>query len=231
MRKYFYDLSITMRDTLVSLVLDAIERDEYWQVCQKIDEAKHGTIMNLAEALNSFGLVTMTGLAYQAHSRLTVLSALDEMVLNSGTSELEIHKSLETNLWVLGPEYSLMSSNESLKKTIERYRSEKFKGDRANKRPDLLLAQDVPDRMLLIEFKKPSYALTRDHQSQAKKYRDDLLSYFGSATIEILLIGGKISQSISSPIDGDTRFASYTETISKARTQLDWLLRELTVSS
>ena len=158
-----------MRDTLVSLVLDAIERDGSWQVCEKIDEAKHGTIMNLAEALNSFGLVAMTELAYQAHNRLTVLNALDDMVLNTQTTELEIHKSLETNLWVLGPEYSLMSSNESLNKIVNRYTAEKFKGNRANKRPDLLLAQDIPDRMLLIEFKKPSITLNRDHQSQGQE--------------------------------------------------------------
>lgn len=225
----YYDVPVTMRDTLVSFLLDVIERDEYWQVCQKIDEAKHGTIMNLADALNSFGLVTMTALAYQAHSRLKALSGLDDMVVNPETAELDIHKSLEKNLWVLGPEYSLMSSNESLNTITDRYRDEKFKGERANKRPDLLLAQDIPDRMLLIEFKKPSITLSRDHQNQAKKYRDDLLSYFGNATIDILLIGGKIHANISSPIDGDTRFASYIETISKARTQFDWLLHELTV--
>lgn len=230
MRKYFYDLPANMRDTLVSLVLDAIERDEYWQICDQIEDAKHGTIMNLAEALNSFGLVTMTALAYQAHSRKTVLSALDEMVLDSETTELEVHRSLETNLWVLGPEYTLMSSNESLKKIIQRFTAEKFSGRRENKRPDLLLAQDVPDRMLLIEFKRPSITLTREHQSQAKEYRDDLLSYFRGATIDVLLIGGKVSDSIHSPIDGDTRFTSYVESINKARTQLDWLLGEITVT-
>lgn len=228
MRKFFYDLPIAMRDTLVSLVLDAVENDEYWQVCKKIEDARHGDIKNLAEALNSFGLVTMTTLVYQAHRKLMVLDALDEMVLNSQTTELEVHKSLEKNLWVLGSEYSLMSSNETLQKTIERYTAEKFTGERAKKRPDLLLAQDAPNSMLLIEFKKPTITLTRDHQSQAKKYRDDLLRHFPNAEISILLIGGKISRDITSPLDGDTRFSSYVETITHSRLQLDWLLRDLT---
>lgn len=227
MRK-FYDLPVERRDVLVSLVFDAVERDEYWLVCQQIQEAKRGTIMNLADALNLFGLVTMTALAHGAQNRMMVLDALDEMALNSQTTELEIHKSLETNLWVLGPEYSLMSSNETLRKTIERYTSEKFSGDRANKRPDLLLAQDIPNSMLLIEFKKPSITLTREHQRQAKEYKDDLLQYFGGASMGILIIGGKVSPTISTPVDGDTRFTSYLDSVSAARVHLAWLLRDLT---
>lgn len=227
----FYDLSVERRDVLVSLVLDSIERDEYWQVCERIEAARSGDIMNLAEALNSFGLVAMTAMAYQAHHRLTFLNALNDMMLKSETSEWDMHKSLESNLWVIGPEYALMSSNESIKGIVEQYASVKYTGIRAKKRPDLFLAQDIPNHMLLIEFKKPSLALTRDHQSQAKKYRDDLLPYFPNAQMEVLLIGGKLHPSIKSPVDGDTRFCSYAETISRAQSQIDWLLRELTTTS
>ncbi len=229
MRKYFRDLPPELHETLIALILDAMEKDEYLVICEKIEQARHGDIMNLAEALNSFGLVTMTALSYGAHSRMTVLEALDQMALSPDTTELEIHKSLETNLWVLGTEYTLMSSNETLKSTIERYTSEKFSGAKAKNRPDLLLAQDSPDRKLLIEFKRPSVELTRDHQSQAKKYKDELLSYFPGSSIDILLVGGKVGAGIPS-VDGDTRFSSYTEAVNNARVHFDWLLKELTAS-
>ncbi len=225
MRK-FSDLPIEKRNILASLVLDAMEKDEYFQVCQRIYAARDGDISNLADALNSFGLVAMTTMAYSAHSRIVLLNGLDNLALNPATLEMEMHKALESNLWVLGPEYSLMASNQTLKKTIEQFSDKKFSGARANKRPDLLLAQDMPDRMLLVEFKKPSDSLTRDHESQAKKYRDDLQTKFPGKKIDIVLIGGQKSAGITH-VDGDTRFSSYKEVISNARNQMEWLLREL----
>ena len=67
-----------------------------------------------------------------------------------------------------------MSSNKTLAKVIEDYLNEKFSGKRANKRPDLLLASDIINRLLLIEFKRPSKSITRDDETQAIKYRNDL---------------------------------------------------------
>ena len=51
----------------------------------------------------------------------------------------------------------------------------KFTGPRANKRPDLFLAELMSGGFLLIEFKRPSKAIDRDDQNQAVKYRVDLI--------------------------------------------------------
>jgi hypothetical protein len=76
-----------------------------------------------------------------------------------------MHKALATNLWVFGPEYSLMASNRQLRTIIEDYA-----GSDATDRPDLFLAGNVLKQHLLIEFKKPTLNVGRDAESQAKKY-------------------------------------------------------------
>jgi hypothetical protein len=140
-----------------------------------------------------------------------------------------MHRSLETNLWVFGPEFSLMASNKTLAKTVLEYADKKFSGPRANKRPDLLLAQDVLDRYHLIEFKRPSHTIDRDDENQAEKYRDDLTLLFDP--IDILVIGGKRTSSIQSQYSRtDVKLATYDAVFSRARTQLNWLLKQLTSS-
>lgn len=49
-----------------------------------------------------------------------------------------------------------MSSNITLRRVIANYSDMRFTGERASKRPDLLLSQDLADSYLLIEFKRPT---------------------------------------------------------------------------
>ena len=131
----FYGESEERIDVLISLVLEAFEKDEYWTVCQKIQEARQSDVALLAAALQEFGLVDIAYITQQARRRLQFLDELNTLARNPATLESEMHKALENNLWVFGLEYSLMASNQTLAATIQRYCDEEFKGPRAAKRP------------------------------------------------------------------------------------------------
>lgn len=228
MRK-FYGESEEKIETMVGLVLDAFDIDEYWAVCRRIENARRADVLTFAEALETFGLLDMAMMAEQARRRLRLLDDLDRLASDPATLEKEMHVALEKNLWLFGAEYSLMSSNKTLAKVIEDYTGNEFSGPRSKKRPDLLLAQNVLRNTLLIEFKRPSHMLNRDDEAQARKYRDDLTPGFGA--MKILLVGGGVSPSISPHYDvADVSFLSYAGVISAARGQLDWLVIELTSS-
>ncbi len=223
----FYGDSEEKIDTMVSLVLDAFEKDEYFLVCQKIDEAEQADVFKFAEALELFGMVEMAVMANQARRRLDFLDKLDALSSNQGTLEGQMHKVLERNLWVFGSEFSLMKSNKTLATTIESLGGKSSKGDGASRRPDLLLAQNVLGRYLLIEFKRPSAPVGRDAENQAKKYRDALAVVLGDK-IDIIIVGGKVdTRMVGLNAQPDLRFLSYSAIISTARTQLEWLLTEL----
>jgi hypothetical protein len=211
---------------LVGLVLDALEKDEYYRVCENIANAKNSDIASIAECLDEFGLVDMAVMGQQAKRRKDVLTTLETLIRNEKTLEAEVHKALEHNLWVLGPQYSLIASNQTLEKIVSDYCDKEFKGARAKKRPDLFLGQSVAQQKLLIEFKRPSDTVGRDAEAQAKKYRDDLTPTHGS--MNILILGGKVDGSMSSLYpSADTQFRGYMAIISEARTQLEWLLNRL----
>lgn len=224
--KRFYGESEEKVETVASVILDAFEKDEYWLVLKQIDESKGGDVETFASALEVFGLLDMALMANQAKSRLKVLDHLDDLVRNPATLEKVVHSVVERNLWVLGYEHSLISSNKTLARTIKEYTSVKFTGERASKRPDLFLAQNQRGGHLLIEFKRPSKEIDRQDQRQAQEYRDDLEPKFGQ--IEILLLGK--GRDVTAAVQNDPprlQVFSYEALISAARTQLDWLLAEL----
>lgn len=225
MRRFYQDSDEKIM-AIVTVVLEAFEKDEYWSVIQKIEEAKHQDVQTFAEALDEFGLLDIAMIAQQATRRMQFLDRLDELVNNSETLESTIHKALENNLWIFGTEYSLMSSNKTLARTIETYCMKKFTGERAQKRPDLLLSHSILDTHLLIEFKRPSHQIDRKDENQAEEYRDDLTPDFGK--IEIMVIGGRIDSKISPHYQqSSVKLLSYSKVISGARTQIDWLLKEI----
>lgn len=224
--KRFYGESEERIETVASVVLDALEKDEYWSILQHIRESPGGDIETLAFALTEFGLVDMAQMANQAMSRLQLLDHLDGLVRNPATQEKTIHQIIEKNLWLLGMGYASIASNKTTAKTIQEYTDTKFSGKRAAKRPDLFLAQRLSGEYLLIEFKRPSEDITRDNQRQVAEYRDDLEPRFGS--IEILLLG-RARDPATQPHNDLPRLKvfGYEALVSAARTQLDWLLRQL----
>ena len=66
-----------------------------------------------------------------------------------------------------------------------------------------------------------------DDENQAEKYRDDLNEFIHNE-IEIFVIGGKVDSKIDSKYTQESiKLLSFSETVSKAMNQLNWLLGEL----
>ena len=155
-------------DIVVNLMLEAMEKDEYWLVCEHLNQIRTGDVEVLAAALEEFGLVDLAVIAQQATRRLELLDRLDELAGNPNTLEKDMHTALEKNLWVFGAQYSVMASNQTLARVIAEYTGRTFKGKRAEQRPDLFLAQDAWDRYILIEFKRPSEEVGRDAERKQR---------------------------------------------------------------
>ena len=227
----FYGESEERIEVIASVMLDAFERDEYWVVLRKIDEAARADVAQLAEVLGEFGLIDLAVMGHQARNRLTFLDELERLIGNPETEEIQLHRAIENNLWVLGADFALVSSNKTLRRLIREWADRTFSGERSRMRPDLFLAQEFQRRYILIEFKRPSHSINRDDENQAAKYRDDLTSY-NQRPIEIILIGGSRSSAASPAYSANAlRVMSYVELVSVARSQLNWLLSELGVDA
>lgn len=230
--KRFYGESEDRIATIADVALDAMEHDTYWAVLDRINSLSQGDVGSFAESLEEFGLLELASIGMQASRRRQFLDFFDQLTQNPKTLEKDVHKALETNLWILGRKYALMSSNATLRKMIDSYCGTSFNGPRASKRPDLLLSQDYGDTYLLIEFKRPAHDITRDDIAQAEKYRDDLSSRLSSTTkMDIMMIGrGRLATIDTRQLLGSITIHSYSSIISSARMELDWLIKSLSAS-
>jgi len=212
---------------LVGLVMDALEMDEYWIVCREIEDAEKVDVFHFAQALDKFGLTDLAFIAQQTKRRTEFLDYLDKLATDSKTTEQQMHMALQNSLWVFGSHYSLMASNRQLQSIVEDYTKKTYTGEDATDRPDLLLAANAENHHLLVEFKRPSIAVGRDAENQAKKYADTLTGKLG-IELEIFIVGGEVDSKLQHEYTGKrTHFLSYRAIIATARTQLEWLLKQL----
>lgn len=226
-QKYYQEPDYKI-DPIVNVVLDAFEKSDYHQVLEHINNSKGSDIATIAEALSEFGLVELALMVEQTNSRLAFLDSLESLCDNPKTLEEEVHKAIENNLWFLGHEYSLFSSNITLKKQVEEYLSKKYTGENASNRPDLLLNENILNEYCLIEFKRPNHCLTYTDYQQAAKYRNDFKKYT-EKSIRVKLIGGKRGNDLPQleSREPNVEVIVFNELISTARNSLAWLLKEL----
>lgn len=222
----FYQESADKLEPIVNVLLDALECNDYRVVLEHINDAKHSEVGRFAEALEEFGFVELALVAEQATNRLRFLDYLEDICSKSETLEKHVHKAIEKNLWLFGVEYSLFSSNITLKRQIESYLNREYVGDRADKRPDLFLSENLNCERLLIEFKRPSHSLKYIDYQQATGYRNDFHKNGIDKQINVILIGGSLSADL--PIqerrEPNVQILTFNDLISSARRQYQWLL-------
>jgi Histidine kinase-, DNA gyrase B-, and HSP90-like ATPase len=212
-------------EPIVFVLLEALERSDYRILLEHISEVSRRDVGVLADALDSFGLTDLAYLADNARAKSVFLDQLEAISRDASTLESTMHKAIEHNLWIFGPEYSLFSSNITLKRQIEEYLSRKYDGKNPENRPDLLLNENLHGEYLLIEFKRPNHPLNHADYQQAIGYRHELNKHLDQR-IKIVLIGGRRSPDF--PVENrepNVNCMLFDQIISSARRQIEWLLR------
>jgi len=173
-------------------------------------------------------MLDLAMIGQQSTHRLTILNNLQQLIFNPDTTLVQIHKALESNLWILGNQYAMVSTNQELQQVIDMYVARKFTNGHAAHAPNLLLIQDFNTRFVLIELKAPDHRLDLADRRKAMEYQADLKIYLPQRDIDVLLIGGAISPGmVGQKSNADIRFMSYKGMTSDARVQLNWLISEL----
>lgn len=224
----FYGEAEDRINTVISVMVSAMEKDHYWDIIQNIQDSRRDDVELFADSLSEFGLLEMSIISSQAINRLKFLDELNILVDNPKTLESTVHKAFENNTWLLGDDYSVIFSDQGLKSAIEKVAKKTYKGESPDDRPDLLFGRNITRTLTLIEFKRPSFTLNRDTERQALEYRDELNQYFHNQNIDIILLGGKVKGVINAQNErGDVLYKTYVDVIGMARQKLEWLLEEL----
>lgn len=223
----FYDDTLDRKREVAELVLNALERDEYWLLVQRIDEMSLGNVGELAEILELWGLYEIGAIAHRARQRLAILEKFEGLAWDSETLELQdIHRMLEKNVWLIGDEYELFTSNITLQTIVEKVLKKRYRGGQKRDRPDLILA-GTADNYLLLELKRPSHRVSRQDVAQAQGYRDDILEHLPRKRIDICVIGGTVHSALAADENFSRYATAFPAVLVAVRRRLEWLVTNL----
>ncbi|MEZ4827272.1 MAG: ATP-binding protein [Bacteroidia bacterium] len=224
----FYGESESRVGAVISVLLDSFEKNDYWMVMQNFEESRKGQIEELTKAFSEFGMLDLAMISQQSMHRLSIIQDLEKLIFHPDTTLHQIRLALTNNLWMLGNPNSLISTNPELQEVVDMYVSHKFTNGHAIHAPNLLLLQDFNKGFVLLDLKKPDHALEINDRRKAKEFQSDLQIYLPGRDIDVVVIGGALSQAMVPQKPGaDIRFMSYKGMLSDAKVQLNWLVGEL----
>lgn len=169
----------------------------------------------LVRLLGSTSLSSIVKATNVINARQHFLNALDHLIYDPVDSKLvserrHLHPMLEHELWIFGEEYSLMSSERGLTELLRNHlrlsglpgdadepvRTWDGKGARTDLHLAVIKREHDRDRHLIVELKAPHVKIAKDEMDQVKKYGnvvlDDLRFHSGSASWDLILVGGSI---------------------------------------
>lgn len=223
----FYDEAADRKRAVAELVLNAFELDEYWVLVQRIDQMSNHDVAHIADILEQWGLYEISGIAERAKRRLAVVDRFEDLVWDDTTLELQhIHRVLERNVWLIGDEWEVATSNRTMRRLIMEVFGDTYQGALSGHRPDLFLA-GAPDRHLLVELKRPSHEVELKDIYQVQRYRNDILLHLPVARIETIVIGGTISPGLKLDEQHAAAATTFKVVLLEARRRLEWLVSNL----
>lgn len=211
-------------NTVITVVLDTLEQDEYNEALVQIEQAAKKKGRGFATALAQFGQVENSALGVQANYRTNFLAHLEQLIAHKKTNATTIRQVLENNLWVLHEKFGLMAATETLNQISKDYLGSKFEDKKTKKRPEFLLCKDYESNILLIELTKKAEKLESSAQRKGEKYRSALKLLFPNSAISILVLGDTVDSKITANYKENAIILdSYTNVLSKSKARLEWI--------
>lgn len=185
-------------------------------------------VEGLVEILESYRLSTVNALTTHITGRLSFIDKFEQIILDDSSFERRgpesVHNLLKANMWLINPNYVVLSDDESLKEVIYKNYARKYTGEDAKKRPDFLcMANQYQDNGLrvLIEIKRPSKKISFSMLEQIVDYQQIIKSHSGKKDLkmEAYMIGRELEPAVqNNPFEqSGITVKTYTDFIGEAR--------------
>jgi hypothetical protein len=216
------NLGVKQQRLVFDLLHRALRDENLLQVLNRVAGLSVDDVAQFRDLLERTTLQSIIRLSSEVTERLTFLDVLKEVVYGEGSAGVrersELHKILEPNCWIFGPQYHLATSDKGFRKVIARQRLEAGLEPVAEELivgvtgidqvPDLFLAAHrdchVSDghhhEHLIIELKRPTQKISPKVVAQGEKYASVLnaCSEFDSTRTQwdLFLVSAEIEDSI-----------------------------------
>ena len=157
----------------------------------EIASSVNGPIDAVLDLFEQARLVEMYSLGQVAQERVEAVQQLTDLVSHSSTDEQQLQKLVERAPWIVYPDWTPLSQNQSLsttRRTFEAWYQATYSQeivtsaiDNPSKRPDFVMLNHE-GRLEIIEIKRPQHALVDDEYGRAFGYLTVLRKFIGENT-------------------------------------------------
>lgn len=217
--------------SLIEWVLRYYESSVLKELMNAIASADIREAEKLATLVNEWGLSQLNSVAGIVQTQISIISRLEELVSSDKAYEIDLHKLIEANLWLVREGLEVWSSDKPLKTVLDGHIDDLY-SQHADIRPDLICrSRDEGLDATIIEFKRPKERVKMEHVTQALGYEGLLKKHRPSIQFTTYVVGREYDPAVLAIRDKQENAGlylwSFGEILQRARARFERILEIL----
>lgn len=216
---------------LIEWILRYFESNVLKELMNAIIAADIREAEKLAGLVNEWGLTQLNSVAGIIETQINIIGRLEELVSSDKAYEIDLHKLIESNLWLVREGLELWSSDKPLKTLLDGHIDQIYK-DREDIRPDLVCrSRDDGKDAVILEFKRPKEKIEMTHVTQALEYEGLIKKHRPSIEFVTYVVGRTYNPAVLAIRDKQAQAGlhlwSFEEILQRARARFEKILEIL----
>ena len=174
---------------LIDWIIRYFDSNVLRELMKSIMSAEATDVERLSSLINEWGLRQMNNVNDIIKNQIDIIIKLEELIDSDVSLEIDVHKLIEGNLWLIREGLELWSSDKSLKNLLEKHFDKVYK-DNERERPDLVCrSSGVSNKAIILEFKRPKVKVKTEHVTQALGYQGIIEASRPNLRTETFVVG------------------------------------------
>ena len=201
------------------------------ELMNSIVQADNDDIEKLTTLIKDWGLRQINSVTEIITDQINIIKKLEELIDSDKTLEIEVHKLIEGNLWLVREGLELWASDKPLKKILENDFDKRYM-ENASERPDLVCcSRNEGKEAVILEFKRPKVKVKMEHVTQALGYEAIIKSHRPNITFDTHVIGREYAPDVLATKEklaaGRLFLWSFSEILQRTRARFEKILEIL----
>jgi hypothetical protein len=216
---------------LIEWILRYYESNILRELMRAIIAADVQEAEKLAGLIQEWGLKQVNSVVDIIKTQVQIIGKLEELVASDRAKEVELHKLIEGNLWLVRQGLEIWSSDKPLKAVLDEHLDILYK-NKKYLRPDLICRSRMDgNEAIIIEFKRPKEKVVMQHVTQALEYEGIIKKHRPNISFDVFVVGREYDPSVLVAREKLEKAAlfmwSFSEILQSARMRFERILEIL----
>ena len=214
---------------LVDWIIRYFDSNVLREIMNSIMNSEIEDVEKLSLLIKDWGLKQINNVSEIIRDQIDIILKLEELMGSDKSLEIELHKLIEGNLWLVREGLELWSSDQPLKNVLNKHFDKIYK-KKALERPDLVCrSRKEGHEAVILEFKKPSVTVQMKHVTQALSYQGVISKSRPNIEIETFVVGREYHSDVLAAKDNLSKIYlwSFSEILQRTRARFESILKIL----